>query len=455
MNIFKTNELVALSRIKVAVLFLFSSFWLGAQINTVSPLSIEGLGETTFGITPNFLGMAGTGIGYNDRYSINVLNPAGYSNLEYTTLEMSGAHRSFRHQILSEGIDQYNYNSYFDYFGFGFKFNEWFSGAVTLTPYAAKGYNVSVSDTSADFGLYEYRSVGSGGYDQLTVGMALAPVKWFSVGGNARYLFGEMISANKTILADTRYLCVSKTTKTGINDMMFDFGAQVKSDFGKYHAVAGAVYALGGDMNAREISTQYSFINSGIVETPVDTLYYNLATAGTLVLPSSFGFGVGLGQLVENVPVHAWDVVADYRRTNWNEFRTFGTSTTPGTQPITGVSERISAGFVFVPAYTLPKLERSINILAISRYRLGYSREVGQYQWQGMPYATREVNVGMSLPLIYRSLAPGEQKASFLNISMGVGQRWNGSDTYLKEDYWNFNLGITLNDKWFQKFRYR
>jgi len=29
-----------------------------------SPLSINGLGETTFGITPSFLGMGGTGIGY-------------------------------------------------------------------------------------------------------------------------------------------------------------------------------------------------------------------------------------------------------------------------------------------------------------------------------------------------------------------------------------------------------
>jgi len=25
----------------------------------------------------------------------------------------------------------------------------------------------------------------------------------------------------------------------------------------------------------------------------------------------------------------------------------------------------------------------------------------------------------------------------------------------VKEDYWNLNFGITLNDKWFQKFRYR
>jgi hypothetical protein len=61
----------------------------------------------------------------------------------------------------------------------------------------------------------------------------------------------------------------------------------------------------------------------------------------------------------------------------------------------------------------------------------------------------------MSLPIIYRSLAPGEQKASFLNISMGVGQRWDGVDIHLKEDYFNFNIGMTLNDKWFQKFKYR
>lgn len=455
-NILRIKDLVKSAFLPLGIFcaLVFSQL-AAAQTNSVSPLSIQGIGETTFGISPAYLGMGGTGIAYSDRFTINILNPAGYANLEYTTLEMSGAHRSFRHQIPSEGIDQTNFNTYFDYFGFGFKFADWIGGAFSLAPYAAKGYNVSVTDTSDDFGLYEYRSLGSGGYDQFTLGIAIQPVPWFSVGGNAKYIFGEEVSSNKTIIADNSYLSVSKTTKHGMSDFIFDAGMQLQGDLKKYHVVAGAVYGLGGEMNAREITTQYTFINSGIVETPVDTLYYNLASDGSMILPSFYGVGFGLSKKVEGIPVNAWDIIMDYRVTNWQEFRGF--APTGGVAPQTqfSLSERASAGLVFVPKYLFSALNRTSNVFAISRYRFGALREIGQYHWDEQSYTTRELNFGVSMPIIYRSLAPGEQKASFLNLSMGLGQRWDGVDSHFKEDYWNVNLGITLNDKWFQKFRYR
>jgi hypothetical protein len=303
--------------------------------------------------------------------------------------------------------------------------------------------------------LYEYRSLGSGGYDQFTFGLAMQPVPWFSMGGNAKYIFGEEVSSNKTIIADNRYLSVSKTTKHGISDFTFDAGMQLQGDIKNYHLVAGAVYGVGGEMNAREITTQYTFINSGIVETPIDTLYYNLASDGSMILPSFYGVGLGLSKKAEGIPVNAWDFVMDYRVTNWHEFRGFAPTGDVAPQTQFSLSERASAGLVFVPAYVLPQLNRTSNVFAIARYRFGASREIGQYHWDEQSYTTREVNFGISMPIIYRSLAPGEQKASFLNLSMGLGQRWDGVDSHLKEDYWNINLGITLNDKWFQKFRYR
>ena len=88
--------------------------------------------------------------------------------MDFATLEMSGAHRSFRHRITDEDIDQTNFNTYYDYFGFGFKFNEYFAGSFSVSPLAAKGYSISVADSSDDFGVYEYRSIGKGGYDKFT-----------------------------------------------------------------------------------------------------------------------------------------------------------------------------------------------------------------------------------------------------------------------------------------------
>jgi len=165
MTIFlKTVRFKALISVAIGLTLALSNTVIG-QTNSVSPLSINGFGETSFGVTPNYLAMGGTGIANVDRFSINMLNPAGYMNMDFATLEMSGAHRSFRHRITDEGIDQANFNTYFDFFGFGFKFNDYFAGSFSVSPMAAKGYSISVADSSDDFGVFEYRSIGTGGYD--------------------------------------------------------------------------------------------------------------------------------------------------------------------------------------------------------------------------------------------------------------------------------------------------
>ncbi len=455
MTIFlKTVRFKAFISVAIGLTLALSNAVVG-QTNSVSPLSINGFGETSFGVTPNYLAMGGTGIANVDRFSINMLNPAGYMNMDFATLEMSGAHRSFRHRITDEDIDQVNFNTYFDFFGFGFKFNDYFAGSFSVSPMAAKGYSISVADSSDDFGVFEYRSIGTGGYDRFNFGLASQPLKWLSVGVNAKYIFGEIDESNKTIIANPDFLSVSNSKQTGISDFTFDFGTQMKFNWGEYRFTAGGVYALGQELNARQITSQYTFINSGIVETPVDTLFYNLSEQGKAVLPSSYGVGIGLSRSRANASISAWDVLVDYRMTQWEEYRSFipNGGANPGSNMFN--SERMSFGAAIVPAYAFSSMGKSRNYFALARYRIGAFQETGQYQWDGVGYTSREVSAGISFPVIYRSLAPGEQKASFLNICIGRGQRWDGNSANLREEYWNFNLGVTLNDKWFQKFRYR
>jgi len=434
---------------------LFSSVQGFGQTNSVSPLSINGIGETYFGVTPNFLAMGGSGLASVDPFSINVFNPAGYTNMEFATLEMSGAQRSFRHRVEDQDLDQYNFNTYFDFFGFGFRFNEFFAGSFSMTPFAAKGYNISVNDTSDDFGFYQYRSVGSGGYDKFTFGFACEPVSWFSVGANAKYFFGEIEESNNTIIADPAFLSVANTVRTGVSDFLFDLGTQFKFEVKDYGINLGAIYALGTDLDARQITSQYTFVNGGIVQTPVDTLIYDLSTEGTMVLPSSYGIGFGFNKSMPNSSMNAWDLLFDYKVTNWQDFRAFIPENGASPQGSMLSSTRISFGGAIVPALCFKNASRSRNYLTMIRYRFGGFQEVGQFRWDDDGYTSRELSFGLSLPVVYRSLAPGEQKASFLNISIGNGQRWDGNSTSLRENYWNFNLGMTLNDKWFQKFKYR
>ena len=95
--------------------------------------------------------------------------------------------------------------------------------------------------------MFEYRSIGTGGYDRFNFGLASQPLKWLSVGVNAKYIFGEIDESNKTIIANPDFLSVSNSKQTGISDFTFDFGTQMKFNWGEYRFTAGGVYALGQD----------------------------------------------------------------------------------------------------------------------------------------------------------------------------------------------------------------
>ncbi len=118
----------------LSALALIMAFSAKAQVNSVSPLSINGIGETGFGLTPVYTGMANTGIAYVDRFTINTLNPAALTNMYFSTLQMGGRHRVLQHELVATGENQYNYNTHFDYFGFGFKMNDWSALSVSLSP---------------------------------------------------------------------------------------------------------------------------------------------------------------------------------------------------------------------------------------------------------------------------------------------------------------------------------
>ena len=183
--------------------------------------------------------------------------------------------------------------------------------------------------------------------------------------------------------------------------------------------------------------------------------FYKPEDRGKVQLPSSYGIGIGFSNLITNSSISAWDVLVDFNMTHWEEYRSFIPSGGSDPGPTMLNSKRISFGAAMVPAYALNFLGKSRSYFALARYRIGAFQKNGQYQWDGVGYTSREVNAGISFPVIYRSLAPGEKKASFLNVCIGRGQRWDRNSASLREEYWNFNLGVTLNDKWFQKFRYR
>ena len=104
-------------------------------------------------------------------------------------------------------------------------------------------------------------------------------------------------------------------------------------------------------------------------------------------------------------------------------------------------STRFSLGGFYIPNYnSFSKYYEKIT------YRAGLRYENTGLIINKTAIKDYAITAGLGLPLI----------GVFSNINIGVdyGQRGTTSVGLVQENYMNFTIGLSLNDKWFQKRRY-
>jgi hypothetical protein len=179
-------------KIKIFLVCMLTGWgYLHAQVNAVSPLTVFGVGDLSEGYFAQNFGIGGASIAMREPLFINMANPASYSALELTTLELAVSHRWIDQTIEASGQQLNNQSTYFNYFGMGFKFNDWWGFNATVAPFSFVGYNIFTTDSLAGFGEILYEFQGRGGINQVVIGNGFTPFKNFSVGINVRYLFGS------------------------------------------------------------------------------------------------------------------------------------------------------------------------------------------------------------------------------------------------------------------------
>jgi hypothetical protein len=95
-----------------------------AQTNAVSPLTVFGIGDLSEGYFAQNFGIGGTSIAVREPLYINIANPASYSALEYTTLEVALSQRFIEQSVQATNQKLNNSSSYFNYFALGFKLKD-------------------------------------------------------------------------------------------------------------------------------------------------------------------------------------------------------------------------------------------------------------------------------------------------------------------------------------------
>ncbi len=409
-----------------------------------SPYSRYGIGNLVPAGNILNRGMGGISAGFTDPVTINNTNPASYSNIIYTTLDVGVEYdgRIIKSQNplgtfkSNNGIISYlqvafpllgeNKKAEKNKTAWGFAFG--------LKPMSKINYKInSVTRTSIDSiaTLYE----GSGGVNEAFIGSALR-IKNFSLGFNTGYLFGEKDYDTKVAFIDSvMYYKADYETKTRFGGVFLNAGLQYAIKIKKSILRLGAYGNLQQEFSATKDYQVQTFdynASTGSAD-KIDSIYEINDQKGKVQLPATFGAGFTLEK--EHLLFGA-----DYETTNWDGYRFFGQ------KDIVKNSWLGKFGIQYFPAPNgSPKYFNNV------RYRAGVSFGKDYIAVDDLPVYT--VTVGGTFPLKLRH-SFYDYQYSFMNLSLEYGNRGNNSNN-IKENTFKVGVGFSLSDRnWFQRRKF-
>lgn len=302
-----------------------------------------------------------------------------------------------------------------------------------IRPLTRINYNLRSSGRISGIDSVAYNYIGNGGSYQAFVGTGIG-TKNFSVGVNGGYRFGnKLYNTRVLILNDTvPYQKTNSADTTRFGGLFLEAGLLWRIHLGKKTWLrVGANGSLSNKLNAvRDLSREtfeYSATNGVDV---LDSVYKATGQEGTIVYPSSYGFGLMLE--VED----KWGIGAELNRTSWSEYRYYD-------KP-----DNLRDNWTFrVGAQLLPNVTGKTYWSKVA-YRVGFS-------YGPDPISVADLNqylisAGVSLP-VRRSFYTNQFTS--INLAVEAGARGN-SNMAMRESLVRVSMGLNLSDLWFNPRKY-
>lgn len=417
-----------------------------AQQGTTSPYSFLGIGDLKFKGTTENRSMGGMSI-YSDSIHINLQNPAAYGNLKFTTYTLGASYSQLRLES-NAGTDKGS-STALDYLAVAFPVSSKIGVGFGLVPFSSVGYSFEgigesgIASAPSKFAQYE----GEGGLNSAFVSLGYKITKGFSVGATVNYNFGNIKNQNTEFLGELtdeglffRTLNYGTRSKdeSKLSGLSYNLGAYYETKFNdKLSLTTSLTFSPQSDLtsrNTRELSALNITGAGGEVVSPeqVDQVDLGNKTKTDLVLPTKLAFGAGIGEK------NKWFAGAEYTLQNNSDFGN-GLTTIENVNYENG--SKIAAGGFYIPKH---------NSFTSYWERVTYRAGI-RYESTGIMVRNEAINdfgmsFGVGLP-VARSLS---------NINLGVefGKRGTVNSGLIKENYVNFHVSLSLNDKWFIKRKY-
>lgn len=408
---------------RISVLLLAIIMGCGAALSQIvtTPYSKMGYGLLNDNVSSIQRSMGGVGYAMRGGRIINVMNPASYAHVDSLTFLWDVGIDLTNLWSEENGNKGYNFGGGLDYLTGHFKVVKGLGAAFGLLPYSSVGYSYGGEITGGS----ESRS-GSGGFNQLFLGLGYSPIKNLSLGFNFDYLFGTTSNTTLIVSSSSSYF----TRNMRMRDWNLQLGLQYSMPLkkGKDLLTIGATFQPKKSFHGNSWGTSFDSQDN-----KVDTISYT-SMKGNYEQPASIG--VGLSYNVDR----RLTVEADYTYQKWSDAKYL---------PIGGFESqsmqfddrwKAALGFQYTP-------NRRGSYVGAMAFRAGLFYNHDYLNFNGNNVRDYGASIGFGLP------APSGKTT--VNLGFEWRHRETSPEKLITENYFNITLGVNFNELWFWKSRIR
>jgi hypothetical protein len=429
----------------------FSRYGIGNEIYHSQNASSQGMGGFTAAYTANMNGNFGQSINFN--------NPASYSGLYMTTFDL--AVNLTNATLQSENPTSRYQSAYFvpNYLSVGIPINKVkkIGMAFGLRPISQINYSiVEPKLLSSGDSLYN-NYIGQGGLNQAYIGFGKA-WKNFSIGFNTGYNFGkkniENIKSFQYNPDSTAFYQSKSSTNTVFGGAFFQLGilgeyslqtvSHPKStDKTEYTLSYGGTYTFNQSLSGKQDILRTTGAFSTTTEVALDTVLLNSSIAGKINLPATITAGIAFHkkEISNRGSYEQWVLGIQYDFANWKDKYSFY-----------GESDKVSnAKMTRIGLQFCPNAFDYDNYWSTVVYRAGlnFGKDYISFDQAGLNVTTFTIGAGLPIRK-YRSY---DYQFSLINLALQYGRRGTSANAY-QESFFQFTVGYSLSDVWFNKRKY-
>ncbi|MFD0750883.1 outer membrane protein transport protein [Mucilaginibacter calamicampi] len=441
--------------IKFLLLFLLAGTVLDARSQstgtTSSPYSRYGIGDLNPQLLPQNMAMGGIGtaIGLINGYSsVNPINPASYSTIGLTTID-AGLQGSVFSLSQTGQTSQRDANFRLSHLTFGIPVTRNSALAFGLMPYSEIGYNYtrsikgfgSTAPADTNVTLLSYK--GEGGLSKAFLGYGFAPIRSLRLGANISYIFGNLKQFNSTQFPNLYGVLNTRDEQSySVGGVSYDYGAQYQLDLSlTRHIVFAYSAAAQSNLNSQKshIVSHYKSDELGNEGLPTDSVINIQNAKSKIQLPNIHHFGISYQRDQKFL------VGLDYTMGNWSALTIDGANAGMSNSKTLNIGGQITPNLNSINSYWATVDYRAGFILDQTYFNVNNVSGTGQTNIKS--YAA---TFGFGLPL-----RPVNGTSFYkINIAAEVGRRGTIANGLVRENYFKIRLGFTLNDRWFQRYKF-